>query len=193
MLLYLHGFESSPKSLKIQQLENFLQYHKGGTDELFAPQQPSRMVAIKEFLDQLVATRKITAVMGSSLGGFWTHYVVSQLHLQGQTKVRGVLINPAIQPQRWMPAEPTARTHPCTQEAYTLDAHDREILAQVERELNPQVELLVLLQSGDQQLDYCEARAYYRQQRLIVEHGGDHSFIDFPRYLPAVLEFLNVL
>ncbi len=193
MLLYLHGFESSPASLKIRQTQDYLVSQGQSSELLCAPQLPPRMAAIKAFLDELLNQHPIHGVMGSSLGGFWTHYVVSQL-TRLQRPVRGVLINPAVHPQRLMPADGVMqRVHPHTHEAYQLDHHDRETLDQVEQLLHPDVDLLVLLQAGDEQLDYREAREYYRRQRMIVEQGGDHSFVDFPRYLPAVLEFLEIL
>src|SRR5690554_4961179 len=112
------------------------------------------MHAIRALLDNLIATQPITAVMGSSLGGFWTNYVVSQLHLRGHTKVRGVLINPAVQPYSWMPEERVARVHPFTQEAYELDAVDRQALIAAEQSFKAEIDLLVLLQAGDERLDY---------------------------------------
>ena len=200
MLLYLHGFESSPDSLKIIQTREFINSHRTDSPALanqklqfLAPQQPSRMAAIRQVLDELVARQPPTAVMGSSLGGFWTHYVVSQLHKRGHTQVRGVLINPAVQPYNWMPEETVERVHPYTQEAYQLNVSDRQVLIEAEQSFTANAELLVLLQAGDERLDYRLARDYYRGQRMIVEQGGDHSFVDFPRYLPAALEFLNVL
>ncbi|RUO47041.1 YqiA/YcfP family alpha/beta fold hydrolase [Pseudidiomarina donghaiensis] len=200
MLLYLHGFESSPESLKIIQTREFINSHQAklpyttkSAVQLLAPQQPSRMSAIRQVLDELVASQPLTAVMGSSLGGFWTHYVVSQLHQRGRTDVRGVLINPAVQPYNWMPEEAVDRVHPYTQEAYQLDASDRQVLIEAEQSFVDEADLLVLLQAGDERLDYRLARDYYRRQRMVVEQGGDHSFIDFPRYLPAALEFLHVL
>lgn len=193
MLLYLHGFESSPQSLKIIQTQQHLAAR--GVDErmLVAPQQPVKMAAIRDYLDEVVSEQPLTAVMGSSLGGFWTHYVVSQIGRVQQRKVRGVLINPAVKPYSWMPQEAIERQHPYTQEIYHLDRSDREVLMDAERQFDNKAELLVLLQAGDERLDYRQARDYYQNQRMIVEQGGDHSFVDFPRYLPAALEFLNVL
>jgi len=189
VLLYLHGFESSPKSLKIIQTRDFLSENQ----PMLAPQQPPQMGAIRDLLDDFIETQPITAVMGSSLGGFWTHYVVSRLHERGQHQVRGVLINPAVQPYNWMPAEPVTRIHPYTQETYQLTGDDRDVLRAAEQKFSLDVDLLVLLQAGDERLDYRQARDYYRNQRMIVEQGGDHSFCDFPRYLPTALEFLDVL
>src|SRR5690606_41495391 len=106
----------------------------------------------------------------------------------------GAFMQHVMLPRRLVPADGRMqRVPPHTQDAYQLDPHDRETLDQVEQLLHPDVDLLVLLQAGDEQLDYREAREYYRRQRMIVEQGGDHSFVDFPRYLPAVLEFLEIL
>lgn len=192
MLLYLHGFESSPASLKIVATEDFLRRQQLPVN-MYAPQLPPRMKAIKELIDEVVGgAEPPQAVMGSSLGGFWTHYAVSQLQLRN-IPARGVLINPAVHPAELMPAAPTLRQHPYTQEQYTLDKSDQETLVAAEQGLSDQVELLVLLQSGDETLDYRAARERYQHQRMIIEHAGDHSFVNFQRYLPAALEFLHVL
>jgi len=190
VLLYIHGFESSPASLKAQQLQQFLAQHQAPAALL--PQLPATMAAAKSMLDELIEQQPITAVMGSSLGGFWSHYVASRL-AQQQRPARAVLINPAVAPQHWMPEHPIQRIHPCTHESYQLDAGDKQVLQQVEQQLDSALELLILLQRSDEQLDYRQAQNFYQSQRMIVESGGDHSFVDFPRYLPAALEFLSVL
>lgn len=192
MLLYIHGFESSPQSAKIIELQQFL-LAKQLPLQLMVEQQPATMAAQRAALDRVIAEQPIRAVMGSSLGGFWSHYVVSRLHALGRTEVRAVLINPAVQPAQWMPQQLQSRQHPYTGEYYQLGPSDALVLQQAEQQLRAQVELLVLLQTGDQTLDYSVAAKYYRQQRMIIEQGGDHSFSGFTRYLPAALEFLHVL
>lgn len=192
MLLYIHGFESSPQSAKIIELQQFL-LAKQLPLQLMVEQQPAAMAAQRAALDRVIAEQPIRAVMGSSLGGFWSHYVVSRLHALGRTEVRAVLINPAVQPAQWMPQQLQSRQHPYTGEYYQLGPSDALVLQQAEQQLRAQVELLVLLQTGDQTLDYSVAAKYYRQQRMIIEQGGDHSFSGFTRYLPAALEFLHVL
>lgn len=192
MLLYIHGFESSPQSAKIIELQQFLLAQQLPL-QLMVEQQPATMAAQRAALDRVIAEQPIRAVMGSSLGGFWSHYVVSRLHALGRTEVRAVLINPAVQPAQWMPQQLQSRQHPYTGEHYQLGPSDALVLQQAEQQLRAQVELLVLLQTGDQTLDYSVAAKYYRQQRMIIEQGGDHSFSGFTRYLPAALEFLHVL
>ena len=41
---------------------------------------------------------------------------------------------------------------------------------------------LVLLQSGDEVLDYRDAQQRYSGCKIILESGGDHSFIDYDRH-----------
>lgn len=192
MLLYIHGFESSPQSLKIIELQQFLAT-KQLPLQVVIEQQPATMAAQRAAIDKVLTEQPITAVMGSSLGGFWSHYAVSQLHRFGRTNARAVLINPAVQPYQWMPTEEQQRQHPYTGECYTLGPNDSVVLQQAEQQFVPSVELLVLLQCGDETLDYRLAAKYYQHQRMIIEQGGDHSFQGFPRYLPAALEFLHVL
>lgn len=191
MLLYLHGFESSPASPKIIELKKFLASQDKAA-ELIAEQLPASMAATRDYIDSLLSRGQVQAVMGSSLGGFWTHYAVSRLRAAG-TPARGVLINPAVQPAQWMTDDMPSREHPYTGERYQLGTDDKQTLTAVADQLDPSVELLVLLQAGDEELDYRAARDYYRNQRMIVEQGGDHSFSGFARYLPPALEFLNVL
>ncbi len=193
MLLYIHGFESSPQSFKVLQLQDYIQQLPApSTVTWMAPQIPPTMSAAKALFDRLIEEGQITAVMGSSLGGFWTHYVVSQLYQRGN-KCRGVLVNPAVKPYQWMPDTHVERVHPYTHEHYTLGPADRDILIKAEEQFSIVPELLVLLQKGDETLDYRQAKYYYRHQRMIIENGGDHSFNNFPRYLPAALEFLHAL
>jgi predicted esterase YcpF (UPF0227 family) len=192
LLLYIHGFESSPQSAKIIELQQFL-LAKQLPLQLMVEQQPATMAAQRAALDRVIAEQPIRAVMGSSLGGFWSHYAVSRLHAMGRTEVRAVLINPAVQPAQWMPQQLQSRQHPYTGEQYQLGPSDALVLQQVEQQLTAHVKLLVLLQKGDETLDYRVAAKYYQQQRMIIEQGGDHSFSGFTRYLPAALEFLHVL
>lgn len=192
MLLYIHGFESSPQSAKIIELQQFL-LAKQLPLQLMVEQQPATMASQRAALDRVITEQPIRAVMGSSLGGFWSHYAVSRLHALGRTEVRAVLINPAVQPAQWMPQQLQSRQHPYTGEQYQLGPSDALVLQQAEQQLTANVELLVLLQKGDKTLDYNVAAKYYQQQRMIIEQGGDHSFSGFTRYLPAALEFLHVL
>ena len=51
---------------------------------------------------------------------------------------------------------------------------------------------LLLVESGDEVLDYRHAVDHYAGCRQIVLPGGDHSFTRFPEFIPQLLEFAEV-
>ena len=55
--------------------------------------------------------------------------------------------------------------------------------------------ILVLLQRGDEILDYRVAQAYYTQapcsSLLSIDVQGEHAMTDFAEKLPMLLEFLT--
>jgi predicted esterase YcpF (UPF0227 family) len=51
---------------------------------------------------------------------------------------------------------------------------------------------LLIVETGDEVLDYRAAVAKYAGARQIVIAGGDHSLGSFPEHLPAILEFAGL-
>ena len=51
---------------------------------------------------------------------------------------------------------------------------------------------LLMVETGDEVLDYRQAVARYAGCRQIVLEGGDHSFTRFPDYLPQLIEFCRL-
>ena len=48
---------------------------------------------------------------------------------------------------------------------------------------------LLIVETGDEVLDYRQAVARYAGCEQLVVQGGDHSLRSFPRHLPRILEF----
>ncbi len=95
MILYLHGFRSSPHSAKARLLASWLQA-RGRSSEWRCPQlPPSPRIAIALAQQQIEKnpSEKLTLI-GSSLGGFYATWLAEQLGC------KAVLLNPAIFPQR---------------------------------------------------------------------------------------------
>src|SRR5688572_7883152 len=95
MILYLHGFRSSPLSFKARLLAQKMQ-ELGRGDEYLCPQLPaSPREAITSALEAAgsVAPDRLTLI-GSSLGGYYATCLAEQLGC------RAVLLNPAIRPPR---------------------------------------------------------------------------------------------
>lgn len=188
MLLYLHGFESSPQSHKVTQLSAYCEAHGVA---VYCPQLPASMAATQALLDDLVQ-QPWQGVVGSSLGAFWAHYLVSAQHCQYGRASRAVLINPAVSPSQSLAAYRGRRWHPYLAQSYELEQNAFATLAAMESTLCDEVALWVWLQTGDETLPYQRARKYYHSQRMLVEQGGHHRFAGFERYLPALLKFLMI-
>ena len=97
-LLYLHGFRSSPRSNKAQRMahEVEVQRNAGRNITWWCPQlPPSPAQAVREILAGTAGwPHETTAVMGSSLGGFYAGVVAERLGCPA------VVLNPAVDPAR---------------------------------------------------------------------------------------------
>ena len=56
--------------------------------------------------------------------------------------------------------------------------------------LSQQKAYKVLLQTNDETLDYRLAAAKYALSELVIEEGGDHSFVGYENHLPSIADFL---
>ena len=52
--------------------------------------------------------------------------------------------------------------------------------------------LMTLVQSGDEVLDYKLAIQYFAGSQIEVTFGGNHSFEDFESYIIKIQKFLNL-
>ena len=186
VVIYLHGFLSSPQSVKAQQTREFAAKHYPQL-HLEVPQLPNYPQAAAAVLDTLVQKHrgKTLRFIGSSMGGFLSTYLVEKYG------GKGVLINPAVKPYELLADYLGEHVNPYTDEAFTLEEQHIEQLRRLDISLpTDQERYWVLLQTGDETLDYREAMEKYAQARLTVEQGGDHSFVDFDRHLPEIFRFL---
>ena len=49
-----------------------------------------------------------------------------------------------------------------------------------------------MVQTGDEVLDYQQAVEKYRHCQLVIEQGGDHSFINYENALSNIALFFNL-
>ena len=188
-LLYLHGFRSSPKSTKAQHMASVMAAQFGQV-HWWCPQLPPSPKAAAELI--LEGTRDwpaaTSAVMGSSLGGFYATWLASQLHF------RAVLINPAVFPARDLAkyiGEQTTWQAP-EERFYFAPEFVTELTAlEVGALENPQ-RMLVFIAKGDEVLDWREMSGRYPNSQQVVLEGGDHALSDFEQHVPQVLQFLQL-
>ena len=184
-LLYLHGFNSSPQSLKARQTGEWLAACHPDIRficPLMPPRPDGAIAAIEAATTGIDWTQ--TLVAGSSMGGFYATWAAEKFGC------KALLINPAVRP--WLGREyllgeqanfHTGEKHVMRQQ--DIDNFANYGVAAISRPEN----IWVLLQTGDEVLDYRQAVDFYRGCRVTVEEGGDHSFQNFERYLPEILRF----
>jgi len=184
VLVYLHGFNSSPQSHKAQVLGRYMA-ERGLGARYFSPALaplPSDAIAACEALLAAHAGEPVCLV-GSSLGGFYA------THLAEKHDARAVLINPAIDPHVGLRAYLGTQKNLHTGEPYELTGrHLSEWEALFAPRITPS-RYLLLVETGDEVLDYRRAVQRYSGARQVVLEGGDHSLQSFPEHLPAILDF----
>lgn len=190
-IIYLHGFRSSPMSIKGQQLQ---QYCAGRDDvQVHLPdlnRAPDQVLAQLSQLIENLPSDKVVLV-GSSLGGFYTTYLVAKYACPA------VLINPAMQPwQLFQDLFGIEQIPLKVTESWILDTDQLQQLQSIaDTKLKHADKILVLLQQGDEVLDYHQAQRYYSavhpSSLILTDAGGNHAMDDFEEKLPLVLEFLS--
>ena len=89
MIVYLHGFNSSPQSHKAQVMQRYMA-QRGLAAQFACPALPPEADEALRIIREVVRDRQPVCYVGSSLGGFYATHLVE--HEGG----RAVLINPAI-------------------------------------------------------------------------------------------------
>ncbi|KKW76426.1 esterase [Acinetobacter sp. AG1] len=190
-IIYLHGFQSSPMSKKGQELEQYctnVEHADVHLPDLNKP--PEHVLRDVSKLIESLPLDQVTLV-GSSLGGFYATYFVAKYGCPA------VLVNPAMQP--WQLFEDLFGIEQIplkVTDSWTLDADQLQQLQSIaDTKLKHADKILVLLQRGDEVLDYRQAQRYYNAAQpsalILTDADGNHAMDDFEEKLPFVLRFLS--
>lgn len=188
-LIYLHGFQSSPLSMKGQLLYAYVQQHRPDI-QMHLPDLNAPPLEVLAQLSALIQSLSNVALVGSSLGGFYATQLVAQHH------VPAVVINPAMRPwqlfQNLFGDVLPYTVHP----NWHLTAQQLDDLADIALPVAQDADkILVLLQQGDEVLDYREAQRYYSaaspSAMIMTEAHGNHAMDDFADKIPMLLQFLS--
>ena len=190
LLVYLHGFRSSPRSSKavmtgdavkaLSTVDNPIEWYC--PQLLASPKQSMDMVT--GYIDQSKADR--IAVIGSSLGGFYTNYLAEKYGC------KGVALNPAVRAARELAPHVGMMTSYDSDEPFDFRPEyiDELKALQIEGISNPSRYFLIAAK-GDELLDWKEMVEFYQGAKQLVLEGSDHGIADYADHLPMVLEFIS--
>lgn len=184
-LLYVHGFNSSPQSFKSELTQRWLARCRPEIRFICPFLSPFPEQAMAQLQEAIAGLEGDFALIGSSMGGFYGTYLAEQYGC------KAVLVNPAVAPWRGRDYLLGEQTNYHTGETYVIEPKHLDYLRTFEiANIARPEHIRVLLQTGDEVLDYRLAVEKYRTCQLTVEEGGDHSFIDFEQHLPGIAAFL---
>ena len=185
MIIYIHGFGSSGLGGKSSQLR---EYFRERNIPFIAPSLsyvPELAIAT---LEELISTYEDVSLIGSSLGGFYTLYLAEKFGL------KGVLINPAMNSantlKRLITPEGMAYNY-YDESHFEWKLSHIEMLKKYTVEEVTDINYFLLLQKGDDVLDYKEAVAKLPNAKLVLEEGGTHPFEGIERYFTEIERFIT--
>ena len=182
-LIYLHGFLSSPLSQKAQETNDWMA-QQGLSAQYLCPNIPMEPDAAEQLLTDLLAPLKGDfCLIGSSLGGFFATWAVETFG------GKAALINPAVRPYALINEYLGEQTNYQTGETHFIDAYFAGKLAQLERTPSQPDRYWLLVQTGDEVLNYQDAVQWYTGSRQTVIPNGDHSFVNYLAYMPEIWAF----
>jgi len=192
-LLYLHGFRSSPQSMKAKKMAAWVSRHHPGVT-WWCPQLPPSPREAIALVTQGIADWPVgrVAVMGSSLGGFYATWVAE--HLPAAQSCRAVLVNPAVDPARDLARYIGEQTHwhDPAQTFYFRPEFVDELRDLAAGDLTHPTQYQVWTATGDEVLDWREMQHRYAACDLRVVQGSDHALSDFNDHLPTMLAHLRL-
>ncbi len=187
MILYLHGFRSSPNSFKARVMAERLAA-LGRSAEWCCPMLPVSPLEAVALIEKQVAAAKPArvTVVGSSLGGYFA------THLAEKHGWRAVLLNPAVVPQRdlshYLGEQPLWHGGgSIVVEPHHLD----ELRALGVASITRPERYYLFAATGDEVLDYREMLAHYPGVQTKLIEGSDHAISEFPDYVDDVLAFCD--
>ena len=187
MILYLHGFRSGPQSQKVQALHAQMA-RQGMANHYLCPQlPPSPAAAIALAASIIAASKSPVTLIGSSLGGYYATYLAEKYAL------KAVLVNPAVPAHLDAQEIIGPQVHLYTGEPFEFTVAHVEQLRTIEvTHLHDPARYWLLVETGDEVLDYRHAVEKYRGARQTVLRGGDHSFTRWEDYLDEIIAFAGL-
>jgi predicted esterase YcpF (UPF0227 family) len=184
VIVYLHGFRSSPQSRKAQMLREHLR-QRNLEDQYLCPALPASPRKAAQLALDLAQTALLEqlALVGSSLGGYYATWIAERLGC------RAVLLNPAIDPARDLQAH--IGRQPVFFSDTEIDFRPEYVgeLRELDVPVTTPARYFLIAATGDTVIDYRTMVAKYHGARHCVIEGGNHELSDFAQYVDEVISF----
>jgi predicted esterase YcpF (UPF0227 family) len=187
VLIYLHGFRSSPSSFKARLIGERMAA-LGRADEYACPALPPSPREAIALVEGAFRLGEADTLVGSSLGGCYA------THLAERHGCRAVLLNPATRPAAGLARYlgPQTMYHDPSQGFELTAAHLDELRGIEVRAITRPARYFLVAATGDELLDWREMVAAFPGARHRVIQGSDHGLSDFADHLDEVLAFAGV-
>ncbi|WP_322072178.1 YqiA/YcfP family alpha/beta fold hydrolase [Paraburkholderia bannensis] len=189
MIVYLHGFRSSPQSFKARLLAARLA-ETGRASEWLCPTLPvspaEAIAQIEREIAEKAQPGERIALIGSSLGGYFATYLAEKHGWHA------ALLNPAVVPQRDL--SKYLGEQPLWHGGGSIVVEPRhldELRALAVVQISEPQRYYLLAATGDEVLDYREMLAHYPGVTTHLIEGSDHGISEFADYVDEVIRFCD--
>ena len=186
-IIYLHGFKSSSDSSKAKVFDSLIKKHARKT-QVIIPDIKDDIRDSYEQIEEIIesASGEISFV-GSSLGGYYSLYFAQKYN------TKAVLINPAIPPLDGFDIHLGENENYDTGNKFFITEEDIKYLRALSyKKIKKPRDILVLLESGDEILNYLKTISFFSGCYVDITYGGNHSFASFDSKFANIKSFLNL-
>jgi predicted esterase YcpF (UPF0227 family) len=190
LLIYLHGFRSSPLSFKSQLIHNLAKREGIAFWCPKLPASPSQALSLIEHEVSQIDHEKEILLIGSSLGGFYASVLLERYPERYR---RALLLNPGIHPAKDLEkyvGRLTAWHDPTEEFDFKVEYIEQLKSLELELRVNDPKRYSLLICKGDEIIDWRDMVGRYQDGAVMkIIEGGDHAITDFETHLPFVKEF----
>ena len=189
LLVYLHGFRSSPRSSKAVMTQEAIKNISNANNpiEWYCPQL---LASPKESMEMVMthinhSSADQIVVVGSSLGGFYANFLAEKY------SCKAIALNPAVRAARELAPHVGMMTAYDSDEPFDFRPEYINELKelQIEKISNPSRYFLIAAK-GDELLDWREMVDFYQGAKQLVLEGSDHGISNYADHLPKVIDFI---
>ena len=186
-ILYFHGFKSSSDSTKAKDLHKFISKRTKNTILITPNIHDNFHDAHDQIINLIESNQPNIFFMGSSLGGYYASFFSQKYNK------KAVLINPAIPPLKDFEMHLGKNKNYSNGNKFIITKNDIDYIRSLsyKKILKPK-NLMILLESGDEILNYNDTSSYFSGSHIDVLYGGDHSHSSFKEKFNKIQDFLKI-